>query len=239
MGKLDGTIALVTGASRSIGKAIAVALAREGAKLVLAARTKERLEATAAMVREAGSEALVVPTDVREEAQVEAMFDQTMAHYGRLDLLVNNSGIFGPSPIDEFPTQVWDDLMATSLRGAFLCSRRAFKIMKAQGGGRIINIGSISASRVREHNAAYSAAKFGLVGLTQTVALEGRSHGITCGIYHPGVTRQDDFPDMGGEAMMEQETAAGAVVFMASQPKDVNVLEMTQLPIDMPYLGRG
>jgi NAD(P)-dependent dehydrogenase (short-subunit alcohol dehydrogenase family) len=238
MGKLDGMIALVTGASRSIGKAIAVALAQEGAKLVVAARTRARLEATATTIREAGSEALVVPADVRDEAQVEAMFDEALAHYGRLDLLVNNAGIFGPSPFDEFPTALWDDLMATSLRGPFLCSRRAFQIMKAQGGGRIINIGSISASRVREHNAAYSAAKFGLLGLTQTIALEGRDHGITCGIYHPGVTRRDNVPDM-GEAFMEQETAAGAVVFMASQPKDTNVLEITQLPIQMPYLGRG
>jgi len=239
MGKLDGKIAIVTGASRSIGKAIAVALAQEGVRLALAARTAAGLEATAKMTTEAGSEALVVPADVRDEAQVAGLFDKTMAHYGRVDLLVNNAGIFGHYPIDEYPTEVWDDLIATSLRGPFLCSRRAFQIMKAQGGGRIINVGSVSASRVREHNAAYSAAKFGLIGLTQTLALEGRPHGITCGIFHPGVTRRDGVPPMGEEGVMEQETAAGAVVFMASQPKDVNVLELTQLPIDMPYLGRG
>ena len=241
MGQLDGKIALVTGSSRSIGKAIAVGLAKEGAKLVLAARTVEGLEATAAKVKAAGSEALVVPADVREESQIENLFDRTMEHYGRLDILVNNAGIFGPAPIDKYPTEVWDDLIATSLRGSFLCSRRAFVIMKAQGGGRIINIGSISALRVRSHNAAYSAAKFGLRGLTETVALEGREHNITCGILHPGLTRRD-IPFTGperGEPMMEQDEIAAAAVYMACQPPHVNVLEMTQLPRDQPYLGRA
>lgn len=243
MRKLDDKVALVTGASRTIGKAIAIALAKEGARLVVAARTPETLDDTAAMIRESGSEALVVPTDVRSEEEIENLFKKTMEHYGRLDILVNNAGIFGSAPIDELSTEIWDDVIATNLRSAFLCSRAAFRIMKAQGGGRIINIGSVSASRVRPGNAPYSSAKFGLVGLTQTIALEGRDYNINCGILHPGVVIRDDMPehikkDKNIPAMSSEEVAATAV-FMACQPPHVNILELVQLPKDQPYLGRG
>ncbi len=243
MGKLDDKVALVTGASRTIGKAIAIALAKEGAKLVVAARTLEKLNDTAAIIRESGSEALVVPTDVRSEEEIESLFKKTMEHYGRLDILVNNAGIFGSGPIDELSTETWDDVIATNLRSAFLCSRAAFRIMKAQGGGRIINIGSVSASRVRPENAPYSSAKFGMVGLTQTIALEGRDHNINCGILHPGIVIRDDMPehikkDKNIPAMSSEEIAATAV-YMACQPPHVNILELVQLPKDQPYLGRG
>ena len=243
MGKLDDKVALVTGASRTIGKAIAIALAQEGARLVVAARTLETLNDTAEKIRESGTEALVVPTDVRSEEEIENLFKKTMEHYGRLDILVNNAGIFGSAPIDELSTEIWDDVIATNLRSAFLCSRAAFRIMKAQGGGRIINIGSVSASRVRPGNAPYSSAKFGLVGLTQTIALEGRDYNINCGILHPGVVIRDDMPehikkDKNIPAMSSEEVAATAV-FMACQPPHVNILELVQLPKDQPYLGRG
>jgi NAD(P)-dependent dehydrogenase (short-subunit alcohol dehydrogenase family) len=245
MGQLDSEVALVTGSSRSIGKAIAIGLAKEGARLVLAARTLDGLNATADKVREAGSEALVIPTDVRDEGQIEALFRQTIAHYGRLDILINNAGIFGMSPIDELTTEIWDDIIATNLRAPFLCARAAFRIMKKQGGGRIINIGSISASRVRPANAPYSSAKFGLVGLTQTIALEGREYNINCGILHPGLVKRDEGPPDGPQLpdtdipVMEPEEIAAAAVFMACQPPHVNVLEIVQLPKDQPYLGRG
>ena len=243
MGKLDDKVALVTGASRTIGKAIAIALAQEGARLVVAARTLETLNDTAEKIRESGTEALVVPTDVRSEEEIENLFKKTMEHYGRLDILVNNAGIFGSAPIEELSTEIWDDVIATNLRSAFLCSRAAFRIMKAQGGGRIINIGSVSASRVRPGNAPYSSAKFGLVGLTQTIALEGRDYNINCGILHPGVVIRDDMPehikkDKNIPAMSSEEVAATAV-FMACQPPHVNILELVQLPKDQPYLGRG
>jgi NAD(P)-dependent dehydrogenase (short-subunit alcohol dehydrogenase family) len=243
MGKLDDKVALVTGASRTIGKAIAIALAKEGAKLILAARTLETLNTTAAIIKESGSKALVVPTDVRSEEQIENLFKKTMEHYGRLDILVNNAGIFGSAPFDEFPTKTWDDVIATNLRSAFLCSRAAFRIMKAQGGGRIINMGSVSASRVRAETVAYNCAKFGLVGLTHTIALEGRDHNITCGIIHPGVVIRDDMPEHIKKdkniPSMSPEDVAAAAVFMACQPPNVNVLDLVQLPINQPYLGRG
>lgn len=243
MGKLDGKIALVTGSSRSIGKAIAIAFAREGASLVLAARSVDGLNAVARVIRDLGREVEVVPTDVKDEKQIDNLFKKTMDRFGRLDILVNNSGVFHSSPIDEVPTEDWDNVIATNLRAPFLCTRAAFAIMKAQGGGRIINIGSISASRVRQFNVAYSCAKFGLIGLTQTTALEGREFNITCGILHPGNTERDIRPPEGtgwtAEPYLSQEEIAAAVVYIASQPPHVNVLELVQLHKDQLYLGRG
>ena len=243
MGKLDGKIALVTGSSRSIGKAIAIAFAQEGANLVLAARSIEGLNATAKAIKESGREAEVVPTDVKVESEINHLFKTAMERFGRLDILVNNSGVFHAAPLDKVPTEAWDNVIATNLRAPFLCTRAAFAIMKTQGGGRIINIGSISASRVRQFNVAYSSAKFGLVGLTQTTALEGREFNITCGILHPGNTERDERPPEGtgwtAEPYMSQEEIAAAAVFMASQPPSVNVLEVVQLHKDQLYLGRG
>ncbi len=236
MGQLDGKVALVTGASRGIGRAIAIALAREGANLVLAARSVNGLKETEAAIVDGGSVAEVVPTDVTSEQQIEALFAGTMERFGRLDILVNNAGIFDNGPIDQLSTETWDRVIATNLRAAFLCTRAAFRIMKQQGVGRIINIGSISAQRVRLHNAPYSCAKFGLVGLTQTTALEGREFGITCGCLHPGVTGDQTSEDI---PMTPLEETARAAVFMACQPPDVNVLEIIQLPRDQLYLGRG
>jgi len=243
MGHLDGKIALVTGSSRSIGKAIAIALAKEGASLVLAARTAEGLNATARVIKSLGRDVEVVPTDVKVEAQIDNLFKKTMERFGRLDILVNNSGVFDAAPIDKVSTENWDNVIATNLRAPFLCTRAAFAIMKAQGGGRIINIGSISASRVRQFNAAYSSAKFGLVGLTHTTALEGREFNITCGILHPGNTERDNRPPQGtgwtAEPYLSQEEIAAAAVYMACQPPHVNVLEIIQLHKDQLYLGRG
>ena len=243
MGQLDGKVALVTGASRSIGKATAIGLAKEGAKLVLAARTQEGLEATAAIVKESGSEAIVVPTDVSEEKQIDNLFKKIMEHYGRLDILVNNAGAFFNSPIEKFPTEAWDDVIDINLRAPFLCTRAAFAIMKEQGGGRIINIGSISASRVRPQTASYNCAKYGLVGLTHTTALEGREYNINCGILHPGLTRRDDPPPgyvvPPDAPVMAAEEIAATIVHMACQPPHANILELIQLPTKQPYLDRG
>jgi len=243
MGQLNGKIALVTGSSRSIGKAIAIAFAKEGASLVLAARTAEGLAATAKAIKALGQDAEVVPTDVKIEQQIDHLFTKTMERFGRLDILVNNAGVFNGGPIEKISTEDWDNVIATNLRAPFLCTRAAFAIMKAQGGGRIINVGSISASRVRQNNAPYSSAKFGLVGLTHTTALEGREFNITCGILHPGNVKKDEQSPRGvgwgREPGMSQGEIAAAAVYIASQPPHVNVLEIIQLHKDQLYLGRG
>jgi NAD(P)-dependent dehydrogenase (short-subunit alcohol dehydrogenase family) len=176
---------------------------------------------------------------VQIEAQIANLFKKAMARFGRLDILVNNSGIFNSTPLDKILTEVWDAVIATNLRAAFLCTRAAFGIMKKQGGGRIINIGSISASRVRYGNAPYSCAKFGLMGLTQTTELEGREYNITCCMLNPGnFVRDDDPPDF-KEPRMTQEDVAAGVVYMACLPPNVNVLEIIQFHKDQPYIGRG
>jgi len=240
LGKLSGKVALITGSARGIGKAIALGLAREGADIVLSDINVERLLKTEAEIKACGVQVIAIPTDVTDEKQIENLFKKTMERFSRLDILVNNAGVFDFGPIDQMSTQTWDRVIATDLRAPFICIREAFKIMKPQGGGRIINIGSISASRVRPNNAAYSAAKFGLVGLTHTAALEGRKFGINCGCLHPGETRRENRPPGAPEEpAMEPEEVASAVVYMACLPSHINVLEMIQMPREQLYVGRG
>src|SRR3972149_3804111 len=249
MGQLDGKVALVTGSAHSIGKSIAIGLARRGASLVLADKDVPAMKETEKTITELGVQVEAVPTDVTEEKQIEALFEKTMQRFGKLDILVNNAGLFYSAPIDEMTTEGWDRLINTGLRGAFLCTRAAFRIMKKQGGGRIVNIGSISALRVRDNNAAYNTAKFGLVGLTHSTALDGRKYGINCGILHPGNVQRDSMPSSPPpgrissppppEQMMTPAEIAEAAVYMASLPNHINVLELVQLPREQPFLARG
>jgi NAD(P)-dependent dehydrogenase (short-subunit alcohol dehydrogenase family) len=167
MGKLDGQVALITGGNKGIGKGIALGLAAEGAALVLVARGKDALDRAAADVKPTGNRVLALAADITDERQVEDIFRRTMDQFGRLDILVNNAGAFDGGPLDELSTEAWDKVLAVNLRAPFLCTRAALRIMKRQKGGRIINIGSISAQRVRPHSAAYSASKHGLWGLTR------------------------------------------------------------------------
>lgn len=243
MGKLDGMVAVVTGGNQGIGKGIARAFAAEGCRLALCARNAERLDATATELCEAGADVLARPTDVSDEAAVAALFDAVMEHYGRVDILVNNAGAFDGGRIDEVSLAGWNNVIGACLTGTFLCSRAAFPIMKRQGGGRILNIGSISAQRPRDGSAPYAAAKFGVWGLTQAIAIDGRPFGILCSCLHPGNVqverRQDSGLESDDEPMMSTETIAQAAVAMVTLPPDVNFLEAIVLPRDQLYLGRG
>jgi len=243
MGQLDGKVAIVTGGNRGIGKGIAKGLAAEGASLTIAARDAELLTQTAGELRDKGTKVLAVPTDVTDEDQIKALFEKAMAEYGRLDILVNNAGAFDGGPIDELSTEAWDKVISVNLRAPFLCSREAMRIMKAQGdGGRIINVGSISAHRVRPNSAPYSSSKFGIWGLTQVTALEGRPHGITASCLQPGntyVERVQNRPQPPSEPMMDVDALAQAAVLMATLPPNVNMLEATVLPVEQLYVGRG
>jgi NAD(P)-dependent dehydrogenase (short-subunit alcohol dehydrogenase family) len=243
MGKLDGKAALITGASKGIGKGIALGLAAEGASLCLTARGAKELERTAGELTAKKIKVLTVPADVADERQVQDLFRKTIERFGQLDILVNNAGAFDGGPLDELGVEIWDKVMAVNLRGPFLCTREAMKIMKRQRGGRIINIGSISAQRVRPHSAAYSASKHGLWGLTQVTALEGRDFGITCGCLHPGNVRverrQESDKAEDREPMMSVEDIAQAAVLMATLPPHVNMLEAIVLPAGQLYVGRG
>jgi NAD(P)-dependent dehydrogenase (short-subunit alcohol dehydrogenase family) len=246
MGKLNNKVAVITGANKGIGKGIARGLAREGAGVVLAARGKPELEITAKEIALLGQPVLPFPCDVTDESQVESLFARAMERFGRIDILVNNAGAFDGGPIDGLSTEAWDKVIAVNLRAPFLCTRAAFRIMKKQRIGRIINIGSISAQRVRPGSAPYAASKHGVWGLTQATALEGREYNITCCCLHPGnvlVERREqglrEGLEQDTEPMMTVDEIAEVAVLMATLPPHVEMLEAIVLPRDQLYVGRG
>jgi NAD(P)-dependent dehydrogenase (short-subunit alcohol dehydrogenase family) len=151
MTRLAGQVALVTGANRGLGRGIARGLAREGARLVLTARGADTLADAGREMEALGAEVLSQAADVTDEGHVEALFARAIERFGRLDLVVNNAGAFDGGPLDQLSAADWDHVLAVNLRGPFLCTRAALRLMKPQGRGRIINIGSISAQRVRPH----------------------------------------------------------------------------------------
>jgi NAD(P)-dependent dehydrogenase (short-subunit alcohol dehydrogenase family) len=242
MSQLSGKVVLVTGANRGIGRGIARGMAKAGASLVLAARQEDLLADAAAEMTALGVEVLARPTDVTDEAAIESLFAAAIERFGRLDVLVNNAGAFDGGPLDELSLAAWEKVMAVNLRGPFLCTRAAMRIMKRQGVGRIINIGSISAQRVRPSAAPYSVSKHGIWGLTQATALEGREHGVTCGCLHPGnvaVERRQTARNEDAEPMMTADELAEVAVLMASLPPHVEMLEAIVLPHRQQYVGRG
>lgn len=242
MGKLDGKIALITGASRGIGRGIAEGFAREGAALILVARDLERLNQLEEKLSAERRNVIVIQTDVTNEEQVQEAFQHTMRLFGRLDILVNNAGVFDGGPIDELTLETWEKVMAVNLRGPFLCAREAMRIMKQQQAGRIINIGSISAQRVRPNAAPYNTTKAGVVGLTQSIALEGRAYGISCGCLHPGNVEVETLAEKRKtlqEPVMQASDLAEAAITMAALPANISMLEAIVLPVGQPYIGRG
>src|SRR5476651_1280481 len=181
---MSAKIALVTGAGTGVGRAVAIALAKAGYSLVLAGRRKEMLDKVAAEINAAGSQALVVPTDVSKREPILALFSTVKSSFGRLDVLFNNAGIGAPAmPLEDLPYETWANVIATNLTGMFLCTQEAIRIMKSQTpmGGRIINNGSISAHAPRPNSAPYTATKHAITGLTKATSLDGRKYDIACG----------------------------------------------------------
>lgn len=243
MSSLQDKIALVTGASSGIGRSIAVALAAEGAHVVLASRNEEKLSEVANHIDAGGGSAQVIPADVTDEALILELFRRIDKLYGRLDLLINNAGTATAVPVEELELEEWRRVLDLNLTAAFLCSREAFRTMKSQSGGRIINIGSIAAMVPRPATAPYTVSKAGLEALTHSLALEGRDHGITACILHPGNTRSGFWTGREEaareEGVMSPEDVAGMTVTIAAMPNDVLVLKTVMLPATMPFLGRG
>jgi NAD(P)-dependent dehydrogenase (short-subunit alcohol dehydrogenase family) len=248
-------VALVTGAGTGVGKAVALALMRDGYAVVLSGRRKDKLDETVVEGAKTGGKSLAVPSDVSDPDSVKALFAKTREAFGRLDVLFNNAGIGAPAvPIEELPLETWRKVVDTNLTGLFLCTQEAIRIMKAQDprGGRIINNGSISAHTPRPRSAAYTATKHAVTGLTKQTALDCRGQDICCGQIDIGnaatpltermVTGQGVMqPDghMMIEARMEAEHVGRAVVYMAGLPLDTNVLFMTVMANMMPFVGRG
>lgn len=248
--------AIVTGAGSGIGQATALALLADGWQVVLAGRRAQPLEAVRELAQQRWSAAervLCVPTDVSDPASVQRLFAQTVARWGRVDLLFNNAGRGNPagSFLDWSPED-WQDVVNTNLNGMFYCLQQACRVMRDQQpqGGRIINNGSISAHAPRPNSAAYTATKHAVMGLTKTAALDGRAWNIAVGQIDIGnaVTELAErmakgVPQANGEIavepMIDTDIVAKSVLYMASLPLTANVLFHTVMATNMPFVGRG
>ncbi len=246
-------IAIVTGAGTGIGKAVAIALLKDGYSVVLAGRRVGPLEQAVKEAGSPGSRAFVVQTDVSDPESVRALFAKTRNAFGRLDLLFNNAGIGAPGvPLEELSVEQWKSVVDINLTGAFLCTQEAFRLMKSQNprGGRIINNGSISAHVPRPNSAPYTATKHAITGLTRSTSLDGRKYDIACGQIDVGNAATEMTARMAGgvpqangeiavEPRMDVAHVARAVVYMASLPLEANVQFMTVMATKMPFVGRG
>ena len=244
-------VALVTGAGTGIGKAVALALLREGYRVVLAGR---RIEPLNEVAKESGTErALPVATDVSRPESVAALFAKIKEVFGRLDVLFYNAGVNAP-PVnfENLSFEQWQTVVNINLTGSFLCAQGAIKMMKDQvpQGGRIINNGSISAHAPRPNSAPYTATKHAITGLTKSISLDCRKYNIACGQIDIGNALTElsarmakGVPQANGEIaiepMMDAKEVADAVVYMAALPLSTNVQFMTIMATKMPFVGRG
>ncbi|WP_098958089.1 SDR family oxidoreductase [Pseudonocardia sp. N23] len=241
-------VAVVTGAGSGIGRVVARAFLGAGYRVAVTGRRRDRLEEAVD-----GADALVVPADVGDPDSVDELFAAVRERWGRVDVLFNNAGTFGPaaSP-DEVPVDAWLDAVRTNLTGTFLCARAAFATMRAQDpqGGRIINNGSISAHVPRPWSAAYTATKHGVTGLTKSLSLDGRPYGIACGQIDIGNAATDMTAGFSAgarqadgttapEATFDVRHVADAVLYMAGLPLEANVQFLTIAARTMPFIGRG
>ncbi len=214
--KLAGQVAIVTGAGRGIGRAVAVRLAREGAAVALAARSAPELEGVAREIAQTGGRAAVIPVDVRQEALVEALARRALAEWGRVDVLVNAAGLATFAPVTDSKLDDWDQILAVNLRGA------------------VINVGSVVTSRALTGSAAYTASKYGLLGFSRVLAEEMRAHGVRVGVLTAGATDTPLWDAMSGaparERMLRPDQVAEAALLMASLDPNATLEELTLLP---------
>jgi len=249
---LKDKVAIVTGASNGIGRGIAEMFGAEGAKTVLVARRKELLDEVAAGIKKGGGTAMAAPTDVTQESAVIKLFADAVKAYGRVDVIVNNAGVATHIPTEEITLKYWQEVLDINLTAAFLCSREAIKVMKGQDpmGGRIINMGSVSAKTPRPDSIPYTTTKYAMQGLTHQLTQDGRKYNIVSSIVHPGATlsgfttrRGRTKPGPGEKPedyVMAAEDVARVVVLMASLPPEVNLYEATILPNHMrSFISRG
>ncbi len=250
--QLQDKVAIITGASNGIGRAIAETFAAEGAIAVLVARRAPLLGEVAAAIKSRGGQALPAPTDVTQEDAVVALFAMVQKTFGRLDVLVNNAGIATHKNTEEITLAYWREALDINITAPFLCSREAIRVMKAQvpAGGRIINMGSISSKTPRPDSLPYTTTKFAMQGMTHQLTMDGRKHNIVASIIHPGATLSSFTTRTGrtkagaGEKpedyVMNAEEVAKVAVLMASLPPEVNLYEATILPNHQrSFIGRG
>ena len=246
-------VAVVTGASSGIGKAVALKLQDAGYDVVISARRAAELEKVAAEAAPGGGRVLIVPCDVADPASVKALFAKTKDTFGRLDVLFNNAGIFAQGkPLEDISLEDWRRVVDVNLTGAFLCAQEAIRMMKAQTpkGGRIINNGSISSQVPRPLSAPYTATKHAITGLTKSISLDGRADNIACSQIDIGNAATDFTEKMAAgilqangatmvEPRMDVAHVADAVLYIANLPLGANVQFMSLLATNMPFVGRG
>ena len=245
-------VAIVTGAGTGIGRAAALALLKDGYRVVLAGRRPGPL-AEVLTLGGAGENGLAVPTDVSDPESVRALFDTTVAQFGRVDVLFNNAGVGAPAiPLEDLTLAQWKYVVDINLTGMFLCLQQAFRVMKSQAprGGRIINNGSISATTPRPNSIAYTATKHAVKGLTKTASLDGRKYDIAVGQIDIGnaatemvqrmtVGIEQANGEIAVEPTMDVNIVGQSVLYMANLPLEANVLFHTVMATKMPFAGRG
>ena len=243
----------MTGGGSGIGRAVALGLLADGYAVAIAGRRQELLDRTVEDAGPHAARALAVATDVTDPTSVGALFEATVAAFGRLDLLFNNAGISAPPvPLEELRIETWRAVVDVNLTGAFLCTQQAFRLMKHQDprGGRIINNGAISAHTPRPNSAPYTSSKHGITGLTKTTSLDGRAFDIACGQIDIGNAETDMTArfavgtlQANGETRIEPRLnvahVVDAVLYMAGLPLDANVQFLTVMATKMPFVGRG
>ena len=246
-------VALVTGAGAGIGRAAAKALLQGGYQVVLAGRNLEKLQKAISDIGGNDINCLAVACDVGNPEQVKKLFSATKQKFGRIDVLFNNAGLGAPAiPMEDLTYEQWMSVVNANLCGAFLCSQEAIRMMKAQSpqGGRIINNGSISAHAPRPMSAPYTATKHAISGLTKTIALDGRPFNIACGQIDIGNAATEMTERMAAgivqadqsikvEPRMDVDHVGQAVLHMAQLPLESNILNMTIMATNMPFVGRG
>ncbi|WMS42123.1 SDR family oxidoreductase [Acuticoccus sp. MNP-M23] len=247
---VENKIILVTGASQGIGKACALKLAKHGAKVVIAARSKDKLDAVAA---DAEGDVLAVSCDASDPASVDALYKAIANRHGRLDVLFNNAGNNHPgTDFGDLEFENWRKVVGLNLDGAFLMANRAYRMMRDQSpkGGRIINNGSISAHAPRPGSAPYTASKHGITGLTKTISLDGRKHDIACcqidignALTEMAARMADGVPQADGEIkkepLMDVDVVADTILYMAGLDLSANAQTVTIMATKMPFVGRG
>lgn len=227
---------IVTGASSGIGRATAELFLQKGWRVGLIARRAEVLEQMA----QAHRNAVALPADVTDAKAMAGAFEA----FGKIDVLFNNAGMFGQAgPIDEIPLENWQEVLGVNLNGMFIAARLAFGAMRAQGGGRIINNGSLSAHVPRPGSVCYTTTKHAITGLTRSLSLDGRPYGIACGQIDIGNAETDMVArlklDNPGMDTMDVCHAAASVCHMAELPPEANVQFLTVMATNMPFIGRG